>query len=119
MNKKKLFVGDIKKCLDAYSLEHFGEERYVGRKKANAYTVGNHEVYVKLQKSNAVLLKGRHDKYIDVEDIKGLKDLLLFKLGKSHKIMKIKPKENNELYVDEKSIKPYIEEEHSKIKIKH
>ena len=115
MNKKKLYIGTIKKDLDSYSLEIFGEERYYGNGNPNNRIKGNREVFAKTEKTNAVLLKGRHNKYIDVDNIKGLKDLLLFKLGKSHKIMNIKPKKDDELYVDEQSIKPYEEE---KIKIK-
>lgn len=117
MNKKKLYIGTIKKCLDSYSLEIYGEERYFGSNNTNNHIRGNHEIFAKTEKTNAVLLKGRHNQYIDVDNIKGIKDLIFFKLGKSHKIMKIKPTCNDELYVDENTVKPYTEEE--KIKTRH
>ena len=44
MNKKKLYIGTIKKCLDSYSLEIFGEENCkalinVKKKKINNFGI--------------------------------------------------------------------------------
>ena len=55
MNKKKLYIGTIKKCLDSYSLEIFGEERYYGNGNPNNRIKGNREVFAKTEKTNAVI----------------------------------------------------------------
>ena len=118
MNRSNIYLGTIKKCIDAYSFERFGDSRYVGSIN-NPSNSNEREIYAKPYKHNALLLKNRHDKYIDIDDINGLKDLLLFKIGKSHKILKTKPTKDDELFVDNSTVKPYFKESNNKGKIKY
>ena len=120
LRKNNIYLGTIKKCLDAYSFERYGESRYVGHFNKRKYSSDIKEKFAKTYEEKIYLLKGKKEIYIDINDINTFKDLLLFKLGKSKKAMKISPHEDNELYVEKNSLKQLFtdDKKFKKIKLK-
>ena len=116
--RDNIYLGTIKKCIDAYSFERFGEVRYVGNFYTKKYSDGVKEKYARVEQNNALLLKGKNDNYININDINSLKDFILFKLGKSHKIMKIAPHKDDELFVDKRSLRHYFNNNNRYEKVK-
>ena len=118
MNKSKIYVGTIKRCLDSYSFDKFGDSRFVGDVN-NPATKNDREIYAKVYKHDAILLKTRHEKYVDIEDIKGFMDVVLLKIGRSHKLLKTKPTKSDELFVESRSLRPYYNESENKGRLKY
>ena len=103
MKTDNVFVGDIRvctKCIDHVVME-------VSNKKA-----GYVEIDDELHQENAVLVKTTSGKYVELHKLYLFNGLLDFLpkaklLSFSNMIMSIAPERAGELFVDEKSLKPY------------
>lgn len=118
IKKSKIYLGTIKKCLNAARFKEYGETRFIPQDRICSVVSGVSVSYADTYANEAVLLKGSNDKYINVNEIKSIKDLVLFKLGLSGKIMHSSPESDEELFVDESSLKQYYKPTQGGQKIK-
>ena len=116
MLTKNVYIGNIKKCFSAGNYKLYGDSRIVDNGRNYGKKSYLTEEYTKVLRENVVLIKVNKDYYIDIKDVNTDIDLVLYS---SKSLIRTEPEEDNELFVDKKSLVPYFDNEVPKrIKIK-
>lgn len=114
MKTDQIFIGDIKKCTKYETHTTFSTYSYFGDQCIGGGSVGYIEEETELYKKNAILIKVRDNRYVDLEQLNSILNyikIFLHMVDKSQYlgelIMPTCAYYKNSLFVDEKSLKPY------------
>ena len=103
MKLKKIYTGTIRKC-SAYSLQQLYE------KSLDTPVSGYSHAHIesKVEKENAILIKIKNGKYVDIDILKTLRDYLnIYFAELSLPSLSIHPSKEGELFVDKDSLAHY------------
>lgn len=116
--KGNVYVGKIKKCLNLYNYNLYGDERYIGDFEiGHGIEVGTLHKYTEVLNDEAILIKIADNQYVCIDDLNGVLDEFLLNLGLSANILGDFPISDNSYFVSE--LRPYfIEEVNDKVSVK-
>lgn len=118
MIKSDIYVGAVKRCINIEKYKMHGEKYNKPEYRINSMVVGTIIPTVDIINKEEVLIKTSKG-YIRLIDIYGLFTDARLEKGKINSILLIKPVENGDLFVDEKSLQPYYTEAlEEKIRVK-
>ena len=103
MKQRNLVLGTIKKCVDLYGYQKYGEEREIGDFKTGGLEMGTIHRYVDVYIQKALLLKIDSGIYVYLNNI-NYYTLFLMTFGIYPNILSTLPSSENPFFVDEKTI---------------
>ena len=102
---KNVFVGDIKECYDIKSYNIYGDYKKIEDPNERRIKNSTFDYFTDVVKEHAVLIKTGKNEYVDINKTNDNLDILL---PASWKILNTSPKNNNDRYVDEKTLQPFF-----------
>lgn len=119
MKGKDIYTGTIKKCTNIYNYNKYGEEHFFEEFRAGHTVIGTTHKYVDIIDEKAVLIKVDESRYIVPNTIANKFDEFLLSLGICNSdTIGTTPCHDNQLFVDEETIKPLFKDDNEKISIK-
>jgi len=116
MKTNQIFRGDIKICTSYETYTSIVSEAYIGDQCIGRDCLGHIELDSEFYKRNAILLRIRRDKYVDLNRIASILDYIKIYLESRRKgfyledlAISTRPWSKGSLFVDEKSLKPYFD----------
>lgn len=113
MKSDSIFIGDIKKCTKYESHTTFQSETRIGGQLVMSDSFGYIEKESELYKHDAILIKTRNGRYVDLENLNSYLDLLrLHMIRKSDGrivdgLMIDFPCYKGQLFIDSRTLRPY------------
>lgn len=109
MKRRDILVGTIKKCKDIHNYKKFGETRRMPEFATKSIKFWTTFDYVDTITEQAILIKVSDTKYIWLKALTSIADEILVNLGLPIKVLNTEPSEDGELYIDDKNLIPYYE----------
>lgn len=100
MKEERIFVGNVMKCTNYTNIK-----KVINNRVELEYVLRESE----LIKENTVLMKTKNGLYSEIDGLNICEMALLYNASVGKKLLKTKPTFQNELYVDEGSLKAYDE----------
>jgi len=113
MKPEQVFIGDIRRCTKYETHTTFSSGTYINGECLFTDSFGYIETDNELYKENAVLIKIRENRYVDLERLNSILDYIEIYKDKMYNLgtimMPISEYGVDRLFVDHKSLKPYYE----------
>jgi len=95
----KIFVGNIKKCLDLPMYKEYGDQQFVGDYQIGHVVCGTSINTVRLIEERVPMLELDEGKFVRLDDVDSVVDRIKFSLKPSKYTLYTEPKFNNDIFV--------------------
>ena len=111
MKNLTVYVGTIKKCLNLEEYKLNGDETFITETQHSTIEIGLVECNTTIINKQAILIKNKTNNYYEFKLTNTLLDNINIILGLSKNVISNKPKQNDDIFVDESTLVPYYEKQ--------